>query len=648
MGVKSGLKDVGRVLNIDFPTMNALTKKIDEITGEAPSIKFKHLDALADGDSKDKELYKEFKELEDNHKELFRLARAFEGTKRNSGVHASGILVTPMPITDLFPTRCVDGNLVTLYTGPQVEMCNGVKLDILGLKTLDVLDLTIKAVCPTATVYQLYDTVDNYLDNKDMFDSLCRKETEGIFQLESNLFKGMVSEIQPKSINDISVITSLGRPGPLSAKMDKLYAQISRGEVEPTEPLRGTWHIVENALGTICYQEHVMRIAQFVAGFDDNQADSYLRKALAKKDPVKMELCKQWFIYGKVNKEAPSDLAQDGKHPYYDPEAKHGKEILGGVNNGYSSQELEEFWESIKGYASYLFNASHAACYSFISVCTMYLKTFYRTEFMAALLSLQTTQEKIDLYCKIANGYGIEVTTPDINLSNENFTAADGKILYGLGSIKGVGATAIPTLIANRPYVDIADAYEKAGKKAFNKKIGESLIKAGAFDFLDTNRNSLLNTFQDVRKAKKEERYDEENYSEDVCTEYEQAVLGSAITYKPYWDTVVAGEVVSVELELKNVREKRDKNGNMMAFIDVVVNKCPLKGVVFASTYCKNVDAFDMQLNDRVYAKIKKDDKGGFVVNSIIKNLPPKNNVQANITNHMIADFDKLMEKVVG
>ena len=415
------------------------------------------------------------------------------------------------------------------------------------------------------------------------------------------------------------------------------------------EPLPNTMDIVADSKGVLVYQEHAMRIAQRVAGFDDNQADSFLRKAMAKKKRDLLDLCNQWLIYGKINEEAPAGYDADNKEqPHYDPSGKYGSPIKGGINNGYTVKELKDYIEMTEAFCSYLFNKSHASCYSFISTCTMYLKTFYRTEFMAALLSLQTTQEKIDLYCKIANGYGIEVTTPDINLSNENFTAVDGKILYGLGSIKGVGATAIPTLIANRPYADIADAYEKAGKKAFNKKIGESLIKAGAFDFLDTNRNSLLNTFQDVRKAKKEERYDEVNYSEDVCTEYEQAVLGSAITYKPYWDTVVAGEVVSVELELKNVREKRDKNGNMMAFIDVVVNKCPLKGVVFASTYCKNVDAFDMQLNDRVYAKIKKDDKGGFVVNSIIKNLPPKNNVQANITNHMIADFDKLMEKVVG
>lgn len=433
--------------------------------------------------------------------------------------------------------------------------------------------------------------------------------------------------------------------------MDKIYAQISRGEIEPSEPLRGTWHIVENALGTICYQEHVMRIAQVVAGFDDNQADSYLRKALAKKDPKKMELCKQWFIYGKINAEDPAQYNESFEEnskqkPYYDPKAEHGSPILGGVNNGYTAEELEEFWENIKGYASYLFNASHAACYSFISLCTMYLKTFHRTEFFAALLSLQSTQEKIELYCNVAQNYGIEISTPDINLSNKNFTAVNGKILYGLGSIKGVGASAIPTLIACRPYTDISDAYEKAGKKACNKKIGEALIKAGAFDFQDTNRNTLLNIFQDIRKAKKEDRFDESIYGEDVCTKYEKEVLGSSITYRPFWDTVKAGEVVSTELELIKVNERKDKNGNMMCFITAKIGNLEVKGVAFASVYCKNVSAFDINVSSKVFAKIKKDDKGGFMVNKVLESLPKLNKIATPITQEAIDQFNSMLDNI--
>ena len=282
MGVKNGLKDVGRTLDIDFTTMNNITKKIDEITDSDPGITFKSIDKLKEGNSNEQLKYKEFVELDNQHKEVFRLARAFEGTPRSSGVHASGILVTPFPVNDLFPTRTDDdGSLVTLYDGVTVEQCGGCKLDMLGLKTLDILNLTIKSYDENSNIYDLYNIVDNYLDNKEMFDLLKRKETEGIFQFGSDLFKGLIEDIPPNSIEDISSITAIGRPGPLSANMNKIYAKIKLGEIEAKEPLRGTWNIVSNSDGVIIYQEHVMRIAQVVAGFDDNQADSFLRKAVA-------------------------------------------------------------------------------------------------------------------------------------------------------------------------------------------------------------------------------------------------------------------------------------------------------------------------------------------------------------------------------
>ena len=207
MGVKSGLKDVGRVLRIDFSTMNAISKKISEITDDAPSITFKDLDNLKEDNI---EKYNEFKKIEDDNKELFRLARRFEGTKRNFGVHASGILVTPSPVNDIFPTR-MDGKTgakVTLYTGPQVENCNGVKYDFLGLKTVSIIDRTIKAIDKDLTWEDLYSAVA--LDDEGVFEMIRNKNTEAVFQIESDLFKGIISDMQPTHMNDIVVLTSLG------------------------------------------------------------------------------------------------------------------------------------------------------------------------------------------------------------------------------------------------------------------------------------------------------------------------------------------------------------------------------------------------------------------------------------------------------
>lgn len=222
MGVKSGLKDFGRALCIPFDVMNNITKMIDEITEEVPGFSFKDFDkletqakdALEENDtvSHDKLMarYEKYTNLANQYPELFRLARKFEGTPRNMGVHASGVLVMPCDVTDYFPTRTVDGIRVALFTGPQLESLGAIKLDILGLKTLDVLDKTIKAEDPTATVNDLYAEIEKHLDDYDIFEMTQNKETEGLFQMESNLFKGLCSDIMPTDINDICAILAIG------------------------------------------------------------------------------------------------------------------------------------------------------------------------------------------------------------------------------------------------------------------------------------------------------------------------------------------------------------------------------------------------------------------------------------------------------
>ena len=278
LGVKSGVRDIGRVLDMPYAITDEISKKITVITDEAPSISFKDLDEY---EKTDPEKYRQFKEIENEYPELFRLARRFEGTKRNFGVHASGILTTPNPITDTFPIR-IDpdtGVKVTLYTGPQVEECNGVKYDFLGLKTVSVIDKAMHSIDETLEWEDLYKTVE--LDDEGVFDMICNKETEAVFQIESDLFKGIISDMQPTSMDDIVVLTSIGRPGPLQAGMHTKYNNRKNGLEEIVMPVHDTEDIVGDTFGTIVYQEQVMAIAKKIAGFDDNQADSYLRKALA-------------------------------------------------------------------------------------------------------------------------------------------------------------------------------------------------------------------------------------------------------------------------------------------------------------------------------------------------------------------------------
>lgn len=280
LGVKSGIKDVGKVFDMDFGLRNQICKQIDQIL-DTPNLKFKDLDALADGNENDQKKYQQFKSLENEYPELFRLARVFEGIPKNMGIHASGILVTPMPVNDLFPTRfdTKSGCRVALYTGPQLEHLKAIKFDLLGLKTLDVLDITVKSIDPTKKLDDWYDKID--ITDPNLFNTIASGQTDGIFQLESDLFKNAIKSLIPDNINDINALTSYNRPGPLSAGMDKAYNRRKHGLEEAKEPLPNTWEIVKDSYGTIIYQEQTMLIAQKVAGFNDNQSDSYLRKGMA-------------------------------------------------------------------------------------------------------------------------------------------------------------------------------------------------------------------------------------------------------------------------------------------------------------------------------------------------------------------------------
>ena len=328
-----------------------------------------------------------------------------------------------------------------------------------------------------------------------------------------------------------------------------------------------------------------------------------------------MDLCKQWFIYGKVNTEAPADYDADNMDQImYDPTGKYGQPILGGINNGYDEQELKDFWHNIEGFADYLFNKSHAACYSYITILTAYFKAYYPAKFMAALLTMQDNADKIDQYVKVARQMSIPICTPDINISGQGFVESNGSILYGLGSIKGVGESSIPAIIENRPYASIQHALDKIDKKFFNKRVGVSLIKAGAFDFENPNRHALLETFHTARKDK-DELPPVEAYDREVCMEMEKEVLGTTITYVPFWDSVVPDQTVELAYDITKIQEKTDKNGGLMAFLTGTCEGVPIRAVVFARTYCRNIGYISEGAT--VVLKGKKDEKGGLVVTSV-------------------------------
>lgn len=613
MGVKSGLKDIGRALKIPFDKMNALSKIIDDFKDVVPpQPKFKHYDALKDGNATEQSLYTKWQKLEADNKELFRLARAFEGLKRNFGVHASGVLAMPCRVDDYFPTRTdADGVMITLFTGVECEELGTAKLDVLGLKTLSIIETTLKHL--DKDVQWLYDSFD--IEDKKLYKLLAQAKTDCVFQLESDMFKDMLRNMKPNSFGDISVATSIGRPGPLSAGLDKQYIACKNGKSSVEYPIHGIENILDDTYGIIAYQEQLMQIAKQVSGFDDNQADSIVRKIIAKKKASMFPMMIRCHIYGKKNCEGPEGWEQDDNAPWYDPKGKYGPEIKGAVSNGYTPEEMNYYFDYISGFSSYAFNRSHAVAYSFISMLTTWLKLYHPVEFFAAYLSMQSLEDLVR-YIPLVRKEGIDVEVPDINVSNLDFTPNGNTILFGLGSIKGVGLSSIPAIIEHRPYTSLEDAMEKIGKKAFNKRVGSALIKSGAFSNIKHNRLELMNEFYNLRKDK-DERLNNEDYGKELIMSFEMETLNCPVTYTPEWFSMEdKTEVENVKVRITKVDERKDKSGNLMAFCKGDVGGgVEIDLIVFSSIYLNNLPY--IKYDETVYLSGKKESDSKMIVKKV-------------------------------
>ena len=345
-----------------------------------------------------------------------------------------------------------------------------------------------------------------------------------------------------------------------------------------------------------------MMLVKDIAGFSDNQADSYLRKGMAKGKAELVALCREWFINGKE-------------------EDEHGAAIKGGVANGYDAQALADYFDNLMGSAKYLFNKSHATSYSLNSMITAWLKHYNPVEFYASVLSIQDNKERCINYMHvIEEQFGITTVHPDINKSGEFFTPnpENNTILFGLNSIKGVGDAALKELIAKQPYKDMSDLLERTEKKVINKKVMEALIKAGCFDCWNENRYEVMNQFYELRKVKGAELYNPEDYCKQSIIDFEMASLEIPLTAHYWFDDIPNGEKVTFDCKVLKVTEKYDRNNNLMAFVNVVSveENIPIELVVFASTYSRKVNYFDTLDHDIISVSGKKDNKK-IIVNNV-------------------------------
>lgn len=471
---KQALKDSARVLGYPYEVGDRLTKAV-------PPMKLGRDMSLSEMFDKNNERYKEaapFREVVEATPEatiVYETAKGIESIKRNTGVHAAGVIMSDTKLSDIVPLmmRSNDGQIITQFDYPTCEALGLIKMDFLGLRNLDILDdalVNIERNRGTKLVLE-----ELTYDDPKVFELLSTGETLGIFQLDSPPMRQLLKQMQPDSFEDISAVLALYRPGPMAMKSHTNYALRKQG-MQPITPIHKELaeplsDILDPTYGLIVYQEQVMQIAQRVAGFSLAQADN-LRRAMGKK---KKEV---------LDKEFPPFSA-------------------GMAERGFSKQAIDTLWEILVPFSDYAFNKSHSAAYGVVAYFTAYLKAHYPAEFMAGLLtSVGDDRDKLGGYLVEARRMGVKVLAPDINESVLDFAAVGDDVRFGLGSIKNVGEGVVDHIVSERtnngPYQSFQDFLDRVPLPALQKRTLEALIKAGAFDRFGHTRRALIDVHEKV------------------------------------------------------------------------------------------------------------------------------------------------------
>ncbi len=465
---KAAVKDAGRILGYPFAVGEKITKAFP------PAVMGKEipLGAIFDDDHPRHAEAAELRGLYDNDadvKKVVDTARGIEGLIRGTGVHAAGVILSSEPLVDVMPVhrRPDDGARITGFNGPDCEAMGSLKMDFLGLRNLTVLSDAVENI--KANRGTDLDMLKVSLDDARAYQLLAAGKTLGVFQLDSTMMRDLTKLMAPTRFEDVSAVLALGRPGPMEAKSHINYALRKSGQQKITpvhveletalDPILGeTYHLV-------VYQEQVMAIAQKLAGYTLGGAD-ILRRAMGKKK--KEEMDKQWALFSSGMKK-----------------------------NGYSAEATKAIWDVLMPFSAYGFNKSHTAGYGLVSYWTAYLKANYPPEYMAALLtSVGANKDKMAIYLAEARRMGVKVLPPDVNESQLRFAAVGEDIRFGLGAIRNVGENVVEAIVRTRTeqdrYTSFNDFLRKVPLLACNKRVVESLIKAGAFDSLGHDRKGLL------------------------------------------------------------------------------------------------------------------------------------------------------------
>ena len=460
MAARMAIRDVGRALNLSYAETDAVAKQVPSGPGA--------LNMTLDEALKLSKPLKDMYESDEKVKNLIDTARALEGMPRHASTHAAGVVITHRPVYEYVPLATNDGNPVTQYTMTTLEELGLLKMDFLGLRNLTVLEDAAKLVRRREPDFSI-DTIP--MDDPAVFDMLAAGKTSGVFQLESAGITGVCAALRPKSLEDITAVIALYRPGPMDSIPKFLecsqHPEKIRYKHPKLEPILGVTY------GCMVYQEQVQQVFRELAGYSLGQAD-VIRRAMSKKKHAVIDAERIAFIHG-------------------DP----ARNIPGCVANGVPEDVAGSIYDEIVDFANYAFNKAHAVSYAFVTYRTAYMKCHHPREYMAALLtSVLDNSTKVAEYIAECRDMGIRLLPPDVNESDADFTVSGENIRFGLVAIKGIGWGFIEELKSEResggPFRTLDEFCRRMVPRDLNRRAVESLIKAGAFDSLGFKRRALL------------------------------------------------------------------------------------------------------------------------------------------------------------
>ncbi|MBR6765769.1 MAG: DNA polymerase III subunit alpha, partial [Clostridia bacterium] len=468
MKARAVIRDVGRVMNMPYQDVDKIAKMIprelDVTIERALAVNPELREALSDPQVE----------------RLIFFAKKLEGLPRNSSTHAAGVVISKNPV-DTYVPLCVNGEMVaTQYVAKYLEQLGLLKMDFLGLRTLTVIRDTLQFIFERTG--KKPDLSGISFDDAEVYKLIGQGECDGIFQLESNGMRAFMKELKPSCFEDIVAGIALYRPGPMDSIPKYIFGKEHPEQVEYQHPIMK--NVLEVTYGCMVYQEQVMQIVRDVAGYSLGRSD-IMRRAMSKKDQKAMEFERQVFIHG---------LEENG-----------AVTVPGAVRNGIDEATANAIFDKIAVFAQYAFNKSHAAAYAVVAYQTAYLKCYYPLEFMAAMLnSLLGDEDKTARYIHYCREHGITVLPPDLNSSVSGFSPVEeNSIRFGLSAIKNVGISGVRSIVSEREkngkYLSLDDfATRTVHMSDVNKRMVESMIKAGAFDFTGFSRRALLGGYEAV------------------------------------------------------------------------------------------------------------------------------------------------------